>query len=299
MNLRTIDLNLLLVFEAIYKEGNLTRAADRLAMSQPAVSNALARLRATIGDPIFLRTARGMIPTPRARQMIQEIRQSLDLIASALRKTDEHFDYPRSDRVFSIAAEDYGEAVITPRLMDWLTGVAPNITAHILPKQSLSLKEELRNGTVDLAIDYFRLRGDGFTNLHLMTDELVSMVRIDHLGIRDTLSLEQYISLPHVVLQQKAPMVDRELAKRGLTRNRALHVPHFISMPLIVKSTDFICTLPRRMAMLYMEHFPVKVLRTPIDFPKIPIYVIWSDNVEHDPAHRWLREALQNLCQRL
>ncbi|WP_099867570.1 LysR family transcriptional regulator [Pararhizobium haloflavum] len=299
MNLRTIDLNLLLVFEAIYTEGNLTRAADRLAMSQPAVSNALARLRGALDDALFLRTARGMSPTPRARQMIQEVRQALDLITSALRNTAAQFDYTQSDRIFSIAAEDYGEAVITPRFMDWLTGVAPHIKAQVLPKQSLALQEDLKDGRIDLAIDYFRVRGEGFTNQHLMTDELVSMVRVDHPTIRDTLTLEQYISLPHVVLSQKAPMVDRELSKRGLSRNRALHVPHFISMPLIVKSTDFICTLPRRMAMLYMEHFRVKVLKSPIDFPKIPIYVIWSDNMERDPGHIWLRQALQALCHRL
>ncbi len=201
--------------------------------------------------------------------------------------------------MFSIAAEDYGEAVITPRFMDWLTGVAPSIKAHVLPKQSLALQEELRDGTIDLVIDYFRLRGTGFTNQHLITDELVSMVRVDHPVVRDTLSLEQYISLPHVVLEQKAPMVDREFERRGLTRNRALHVPHFISMPLIVKSTDFICTLPRRMAMLYMEHFRVKVLKLPIDFPKIPIFLIWSENMDRDPGHEWLRRSLQGLCQRL
>lgn len=299
MNLRTIDLNLLLVFEVIYSEGNLTRAADKLAMSQPAVSNALARLRATLDDQLFLRTPRGMTPTLRARQMIQEVRQALDLITSALRDRPEQFDYAQSDRVFTIAAEDYGEAVITPRFMDWLTGVAPNTKAYVRLKQSLELQEELRDGRIDLVIDYFRIRDNGFTNQHLMTDELVSMVRVDHPIIRDTLSLEQYISLPHVVLEQKSPMVDRELAARGLTRNRALHVPHFISMPLIVKSTDFICTLPRRMAMLYMEHFRVKVLKSPIDFPKIPIFLIWSKNMEKDPGHQWLRQSLLDLCQRL
>lgn len=299
MNLRTIDLNLLLVFEVIYSEGNLTRAADKLAMSQPAVSNALARLRSALDDQLFLRTPRGMTPTLRARQMIQEVRQALDLITSALRDRPEQFDYAQSDRVFTIAAEDYGEAVITPRFMDWLTGVAPNTKAHVRLKQSLALQDELRDGRIDLVIDYFRIRDNSFTNQHLMTDELVSMVRVDHPIIRDTLSLEQYISLPHVVLEQKSPMVDRELAARGLTRNRALHVPHFISMPLIVKSTDFICTLPRRMAMLYMEHFRVKVLKSPIDFPKIPIFLIWSKNMEKDPGHQWLRQSLLDLCQRL
>lgn len=299
MNLRNIDLNLLHVFEAIYSEGNLTRAAERLGMSQPAVSNALARLRDTLGDALFERNARGMIPTPRAKQMIREIRPALDLITSALRNPGGQFDYASSDRIFSIAAEDYGEAVITPRFMDWLTGVAPNTRAHILPKQSVALQEDLREGAIDLVIDYFRIHADGFVNQRLMTDELVSMVRVDHPHIHDTLTLDQYISMPHVVLSQKAPMVDRELAKRGLERHKALEVPHFISMPLIVKSTDFICTLPRRMALLYVEHFRVKMLKSPIEFPKIPIYLIWNRNMERDASHRWLREALYGLCQRL
>ncbi len=298
MNLRSIDLNLIPVFDAIFTEGNLTRAADRLAMSQPAMSNALARLRAAVDDPLFIRTARGMIPTPRARQMAGQIRQALNLIQTTLeRNTD--FDFALSDRTFSIAVEDYGEAVITPPLMDWLSRVAPAIQMKIWPGRSRAVREELKSGAVDLAVDYFRLDGQGFSSTHLMTDELVSMVRKDHPLIGETLNLEQYVTLPHVVLAQNAPMVDRELAKRGLTRKRALQVPHFISMPLIVKSTDFICTLPRRMASVYMEHFPVKMMASPIVFPKIPIYLVWSEAVGSDPGHAWLRDSLCSLCQRL
>jgi DNA-binding transcriptional LysR family regulator len=298
MNLRSIDLNLIPVFDAIFTEGKLTRAAERLAMSQPAMSNALARLRATVDDPLFIRTARGMVPTPRARQMAGQIRQALNLIHNSLQQNTE-FDFSASTRTFSIAVEDYGEAVIIPPLMDWLTRAAPGIQTRIWPGRSRAVREELRNGMVDFAVDYFRLEGQGFRSTHLMTDELVSMVRKDHPVIGETLSLDQYVTLPHVVLAQNAPMVDRELTRRGLTRNRALHVPHFISMPLIVKSTDFICTLPRRMASVYMEHFPVKILTSPIDFPKIPIYLVWSDVIGTDPGHQWLRDSLYSLCQRL
>lgn len=298
MNLRAIDLNLIPVFDAIFSEGNLTRASAKLAMSQPAMSNALARLRATVDDPLFIRTARGMIPTPRAKQMAGQMRQALILIENTLRESGD-FDYASSERTFSIAVEDYGEVVITPRLMDWLARAAPAIQTRIWPGRSRAVREELRDGTVDLAVDYFCLEGHGLTSTHLMTDELVSMVRQDHPIIGDTLSLEQYVTLPHVVLAQKSPMVDRELAKQGLSRRRALQVPHFISMPLIVKSTDFICTLPRRMANVYMEHFPVKVLNSPIEFPKIPIYLVWSEAVGADPGHRWLRESLSALCRRL
>jgi DNA-binding transcriptional LysR family regulator len=297
MNLRSLDLNLIPVFDAIYRERNLTRAAERLAMSQPAMSNALARLRACVGDPLFVRTGRGMVPTPRAQSMAMQIRQALELVEGAFQET--RFDCSSDTRNFAIAVEDYGEAVITPRLMDWLVKTAPGIEARIWPGRSKALIEELRNGVVDLAVDYFQLEGYGLRSELLMTDDLVSMVRKDHPLINDTLTLEQYVTLPHVVLAQKSPMVDRELAARGLERKRALQVPHFISMPLIVKSTDFICTLPRRMASMYREHFPVKVLESPIAFSKIPIYMIWGEAVGNDPGHIWLRNSLSSLCKRL
>lgn len=299
VNLRSLDLNLLPVFDAIYCEGNLTRAARKLHMSQPAMSNALSRLRNAMNDPLFTRTHRGMVPTTRAKRMAEQVRQALDLIQSSLRD-DSEFDFTLSTRTFVIAVEDYGEAVIMPRFIDWLTKAAPNIRTKIWPEHSRHvLMKELSDGRVDLAIDYFRVRDKKFSNIQLMTDELVSMVRQDHPLIADSLSLDQYVTLPHVVLAQKRPLVDYELEKRGLSRNRALEVPHFISMPLIVKSTDLICTLPRRMAMLYTEHFKVKILESPIDFPAIPIFLIWHDSVENDHSHTWLRESLRALCRRL
>lgn len=301
MNLRSFDLNLLPVLEAILSEGNLTRAAEKLSMSQPAMSNALSRLRLALNDPLFRRTSRGMIPTPRARSMAEPVRHALDLIQSSLRK-DTAFDYSSSNRTFTIAVEDYGEVVITPRFMDWLMETAPGVRAVIRPEHSAALREDLKSGNVDLAIDYFRLREDEFSNVHLMDDELVSMVRQNHPSIGDTLSLEQYISLPHVMLNQrsaKGSIVDRVLAEKGLERTVSLVVPHFISMPFIVKSTDFICTLPRRMAMLYSEYFRVKILKAPVVFPTIPIYLVWSTTMEGDPSHQWLRESLLNFCNRL
>ena len=124
MKLRSIDLNLLAVFDAIAAEGNLSRAARRLGMSQPAMSNALARLRETLDDPLFVRTGRGMEPTPRARLMTEPIRQALDLMQNSLR-TDSAFDFASSKRSFTVAVEDYGEAVVMPRFMEWLNRVAP------------------------------------------------------------------------------------------------------------------------------------------------------------------------------
>lgn len=298
MNLRAFDLNLLPVFEAILNEGNLTRAAEKLAMSQPAMSNALSRLRVALDDRLFVRTPRGMTPTPRARLMAEPARLALDLIQNMLRENT-NFDYGSSARTFTIAVEDYGEAVIMPRFMDWLIEVAPGVRAKIRPERSAALREELKNGSVDLAIDYFRLRDEEFSNLPLMEDELVSMVRQAHPVIGDSLTLDQYISLPHVVLTQGRPVVDRTLTKMGLKREIALEVPHFLSMPLIVKNSNLICTLPRRMAMLYAEYFRVKILKAPIKFPTVPIFLVWSQMLDNDPGHQWLRDSLRDFCKRV
>ncbi len=301
MKLRSIDLNLLAVFDAIAAEGNLTRAANRLGMSQPAMSNALARLRETLDDPLFVRTGRGMEPTPRARLMTEPIRQALDLMQNSLR-TDSAFDYASSKRSFTVAVEDYGEAVVMPRFMEWLNRVAPEVHVRIRPESGEALLAEMKRGAIDMAMEYHRPQDKEFSVQTLMEETLVSMVRQGHPLVGDSLSLEQYVTLEHVVIDSRSPrgpLVDRELKRRGLSRNIALQVPHFLSMPLIVRTTDLICTLPLRMARVYAEYFRLKVLKPPIDFPAIPVYLVWSKRLDADPGHQWFRNAFRNLCQRL
>ena len=301
MKLRSIDLNLLAVFDAIAAEGNLTRAAKKLGMSQPAMSNALARLREALDDPLFVRTGRGMESTPRARLMAEPIRQALDLMQNSLR-LDSAFDYASSKRTFTVAVEDYGEAVIMPRFMEWLNRVAPGVRVRIRPEPGNALLAEMKRGAIDMAMEYYRPRDDEFRAQPLMEDTLVSMVRQGHPLVGDNLSLEQYVTLAHVVIDSRSPrgpVVDRELKKLGLSREIALQVPHFLSMPLIVRTTDFVCTLPLRMARVYAEHFRLKVLKPPIDFPAIPVYLVWSKAMDADPGHQWFRNSFHDLCQRL
>ena len=298
MNLRTIDLNLLTVFDTILSERSLTRASAKLHMSQPAMSNALARLRAALDDQLFIRTAQGMMPTPRAKQIAGPVRQALDLIQNGLREQGA-FEFDSATRKFTSAISDYGEAVIMPRFVDWLGQGAPKIKGPIRPQLGRFIQAELREGAIDLAMDYFRIRGDEFHHVHAMDEHLVSMVRQDHPTIGDHLSLDDFITVPHVMLTQDKPVVDTVLKAHGLTRNIALQVPHFLSMPLIVQKTNFICTLPKRMALVYADFFRTKVLKTPLDFPHIPIYFMWHQSVDGDPGHKWLRNALHELCQRL
>lgn len=297
-SVRNIDLNLLTVFDAILTEGSLTRASRKFFMSQPAMSNALSRLRIALGDPIFIRTSEGMVPTPRARRLAGPVRQALDLIQNGLREQGS-FQHETSTRKFVIAIGDYGEVVIMPRFMEWLTHTAPEIQIQIRPEAGRELTVELRAGSVDLAMDYFPIRAADFSNLHLMDEVLLSMVRNDHSSVGDSLTLDDYLTLPHVVREHDRPIVDSVLKKLGHTRKIALRVPHFLSMPLIVQKTNFISTLPRRMGQVYAELFRTRLLRTPVDFPRIPIYLMWHQSANGDAGHIWLRQSLYDLCQRL
>lgn len=298
VNVNNLDLNLLKVFDALYRERNLTRAAVKLCLSQPAVSNALSRLRIALEDPLFIRTPQGMGPTPRATHLAGPIQQALDLIQNGLRENT-RFDYGTSTRTFVIGVGDYGEAVILPRLTDWLMKVAPHIRIDIRAEHGNQIEEEMKEGRVDFSLDYFKSRDAKLTSRHLMNDSLVSMVRLDHPRVGEHLSLDEYLALPHVILRQKKAWIDTVLRKRGLVRNIAMQVPHFLSMPLIVQNTDFICTLPKRMAQAYAESFRVRVLKTPIAFEPFPVFGIWHESMANDAGHQWLRDAFRDLCQRL
>jgi len=307
MNLRNFDLNLLTVFDSIMTERSLSRAAEKLGMSQPAMSNALARLRAALDDQLFVRTARGMVPTQRARQLARPVRQALDLIQAGLRtrRPGETFDATSSTRTFVIAVEDYGETVIMPRFMDWLMQTAPAVQIRIRSEPGKSLIRKLREGRIALATRHGHPNDSELHVQHLLDDEFVSMVRHDHPTVGDTLTLEQYLTLPHVVFGRlgrkgiRNSLVDTELRRLGVKRKIALQVPGFQSMPVIVRNTNFICTMPRRMAQIYADHFQLKKLKTPIDLPPLPLYLVWSKSMDSDPEHEWLRKSFCEICRRL
>lgn len=301
MNLRSLDLNLLLVFDAIYNERSISKAARKLNLSQPTVSNALARLREHLQDPLFERSAQGMSPTVRAKMISKPIRQALDVLDRGLRGEGD-FNFTQSDREFVIAVEDYGEAIILPRLLEWLSRVAPNVRIRIRPESSAQLKAALRDGEVDLALDYFAMRDAGFHSKCVLTETLLSLSKQNHPQIGEKLSFDSYLALRHVVLAPRTdamPMIDLALSKRGLKRQIAVIVPHFLSMPVIVQSSDLICTLPRRMAHLYADHFNLKSYAVPLRIPRFPVYLIWHESAETDAGHLWFRNCLIDFCQRL
>jgi DNA-binding transcriptional LysR family regulator len=308
VNLRNLDLNLLTVFDAVISEGNLTRAAVKLGMSQPAISNALSRLRKLVDDPLFMRTAQGMVPTTKARMLAEHVRRALDLVQAGLHrsKTSEGFDYSSSTRQMTIVAEDYATVVLVPRFMNWLSQAAPNIRVRLRSDPiNAALTTKLDEGSVDMAVRYRTSSDRKLRFRHLVDDEFVCMVRRDHPSVEESLSLNQYLALSHVVYGRlgrrglQNSIVDREIKRLGATRKVALQVPGFHAMPVVVQNTNFICTLPRRIAQAYGTDFHLKILKPPLNLERLPLYLVWSKATDSDPAHKWFRDSFCELCQRV
>ena len=301
VNLRTLDLNLLLIFDAVYGERSISKAAQKLHLSQPTVSNALARLRDRLQDPLFERSAGGMLPTARARTLADPIRQALTTLEHGLRG-DDPFDFAHAEREFVIALEDYSESVILPGFIHWLAKAAPGVRIRIRAEVSAMVKNELRDGLIDLALDYFPLQGASFSNHCVLTETLMCLSRRDHPDLTGPMTLETYLAMRHIVLgtpSNARPMIDLALSKRGLQRQIAVTVPHFISMPAMVQSSDMICTVPRRMALLYADNFRLKSHPLPVRVPHFPVYLVCHASQTADAGHQWLRKHLVDFCRRL
>ncbi|WP_230630001.1 LysR family transcriptional regulator [Comamonas testosteroni] len=301
MNLRTLDLNLLRVFDAVFTERSMSKAADRLHLSQPTVSNAMARLREKLGDPLFERSSSGMTPTSRAKLLAEPVRQALALIERGL-EGESDFDYAHADREFVVAVEDYGESVILPSFIDWLSQVAPGLRVRISPSVGTQILSDLREGRVDLALDYFPSQDPSVHQVCVLTDTLLAITRRHHPQMTERLTLETYLDLHHVVRAhdgKSRPMIDLALAKRGLSRRISATVPHFLSMPLMVQTSQLIATLPRRMALLYADNFPLQTHTVPLRVPTFPVYLLWHSHADHDAGLNWFRQHLIELCRRL
>jgi DNA-binding transcriptional LysR family regulator len=299
MNLRTLDLNLLRVLDALLAERNVTRAAARLHLSQPALSNALARLRRAFDDPLLVRTPRGMVPTPRAAALAGPVHRALAGLEEAL--DDRRFDPATSDQVFRLAATDYMEFVVFPPLIRRLRAIGSRIALHVAPLGETAKAEALARGDVDLALGYFRRPDENLHARALFEERFVCLVRRDHPAARRRLTLKQFVALDHVLVAPSGVargVVDEQLERRGLARRVALAIPHFLQVPFIVAETDYIATLAERVAQRFVTLLPLKVLPPPLEVPGFTVSMLWHARTQHSPAHRWLREQLVEIAGR-
>ncbi|KYF77645.1 hypothetical protein BE11_34765 [Sorangium cellulosum] len=298
--LRAVDLNLLTVLDVMLTERNVTRAAERLAMTQPAVSSALARMRLLFDDDLFVRCGKEMAPTPRALSLAGPIREALDLIHASLARPDV-FDHT-ARHTFKLGISDLGEAILLPRFLRWLEQLGARVRIDICREPGASLQNEMRLGKVELVLDHVVIPGEGFRRERVLDVELVSLVRRDHPTVGPTLSLDEYMALEHVILEPRAGqtnLADQLQAIVGRSRRVQVQVPHYLSIPFIVSQSNLVCTLPLPLARLFEQHFPVRVVSCPLPVHPIPVFMMWHVCQEADPAHQWLRRSLIDLCSRV
>lgn len=294
MNLSRIDLNLLVAFDALLSEQSVTRAAQRLGLSQPAMSSALGRLRRLLDDPVLIRTPTRMVPTARAMELVAPVRQILQQVESAL-ATPAPFDPASSTRRFRIATVDYVELVLLPALLRELSHTAPGVALDISLIGPDYPEEQLQNGKLDLAIGFAHNLPPELHSRILMKDRFICVVRADHPGVGKRLTLEQYVALQHVMVSPRGSVtgvVDQALATQGLERRLAATVPHFLAAPHVVAHSDYIVTLAGRVARIYAAFLPIRLVKPPVVLPEFRIAMAWHARAEHDPALTWLRETL-------
>ncbi len=291
MQLSKIDLNLFVVFDVIYRERNLTKAAESLHITQPAVSNALSRLRGTFNDKLFVRQGGNMVPTPLAENIIERVRAALVNLESSLYDHDD-FDPRSSQRRFSFSMNDTSESYLLPLLMAYLQREAPHIYIESYAIQRRDLAREFAAGQLDFALDVPLINEPQLTHQALTRDRFICVARKQHPTLNGTLSLEQYLALPHIHISSRRKgqgYIDLHLNRLGLQRNILLRVQHSRAAPPIVAKTDMLLTIPESLA---RDRDDLEIYDLPFDLPPVDWHLYWPTNYSNDKAHRWMRRAI-------
>ena len=293
-NLRSLDLNLLTVFVAIYELGTVSGAADHLALSQSATSHALSRLREACRDDLFVRTRQGLSPTPVANEMYPAIKQALDALRATLAEAS-GFDPGTSQRRFRISIPHPMGPFYALALRAAVAAAAPSVVLTFdTVSRPLDLEESLRDGVVDVAIDWLPVELDPFINGKcLMTVGALGQTwsplsRLD-VTIEDLLKAE-FVTLHHRRELEHAPLAIREFLKLGV--REPVHVSELLEVPTVVAGTDMVGVFAASMGSLMEERLGLQVLPIPLELPPVPIYMVWHETRRHDTAHRWLREVV-------
>jgi len=290
VDLEQIDLNLLVVFKHLLAERNVSRAAQALDLSQPAVSNALARLRKLLGDELFLRTPAGMVPTPFAEQLAGPVTQALGLLHAALNQRAA-FDPRHGERSFAVSMTDIGEIYFLPALMDLLRERAPGVSLTI-HRNTGTVREEMEAGKVDLAIGLLPVLKAGFFQRRLFTQRYVCLMRKGHRLGRKKLGLAEFSRAEHLVVASAGTghgQVDEILKRKGIARRIALTVPHFVAVGHILQATDLVATVPERFAERMLRPFGLVAVPHPAELPQVAINVFWHAKYHREPGNQWLR----------
>lgn len=294
MELQDIDLNLLVLFNQLLVERRVSKVAENLGLSQPAVSNSLARLRKLLGDELFLRTPGGMEPTPYAEQLAESVTYALGMIHSALNERST-FDPSSSARAFTVGMTDIGEIYFLPTLLKLLREKAPGVSFSTVRNTTANLKDELEAGKVDLAIGLLPQLKGGFFQRKLFRQRYVCLFREGHRLDKKRISLEEFVAAEHLVVISAGTghgKVDELLKRSGIERDVRLTVPHFVSVGHILQASDLVATVPERLAQQLVEPFGLTFVAHPAKLPEVAINVFWHAKFHKAPANQWLRSLV-------
>jgi DNA-binding transcriptional LysR family regulator len=298
MNIQGFDLNLLKVLNAMFDEQRTTRVANRLHMSQPSVSHALNKLRDALHDQLFVREGNRMLPTPFAETLREPVKRVLRIVASEI-AGDHNFVPADTHRCFTFSTSDIGELVFLPKIVDALAKQAPNATIRCLSMPPRDLEAAMANGSVDIALGYFPdLTGGGFYQQRLFDHRFTCLVRIGHPTIGDEITLDEFLAADHAVVMHEGrsqEIFERRMQQLGLERRILLRSPHFMSVPLLVATTDMITTVPRAVGTIYRKLAPIRLVEPPIEIPPFELKQLWHRRVHADPAIVWLRDLVSRL----
>ncbi len=297
MELHEIDLNLLVVFNQLLVDRRVSKAAESLGLTQPAVSNSLAKLRKLFGDELFLRTPQGMEPTPFADQLAESVGYALAMIHSGVNQRSS-FDPASAQQAFTIGMTDIGEIYFLPALIEHLRRVAPGVTLSTVRNTAINLRDELEAGKVDLAIGLLPQLKAGFFQRRLFMQRYVCLLRQGHKLDKRRVSAAEFAAAEHLVVMSPGTghgKVDEVLQRSGVERRVRLTVPHYVSVGHILQASDLIATVPERLADRLLEPFGLRKLPHPATLPEIAINVFWHAKYHRAPANRWLRGVVFEL----
>ena len=295
------DLNLLRTFMALMEERNVTRAAEKLGITQPALSNALARLRILLRDPLFIRERYGMQPTDKAQELAPMIADALATLDDMILGQQE-FDPARAERLFTIAPNSFVEFVLMPAVVARLRAEAPGIKLRLTPYGTDLAETGVISGTTALVMGRIPDPPDNLVVQHLMDDGLACIVRAEHPEIGDTISREQYERLKHVNMLPPGRLrvgLFQALERQALRREVAVSVTHFLAIPELIAVTDYCSTLPTLICRRLAHDPRLKIVPSPVDLGTFPVDMAWHVRYRHDPAHRWLRGLIGDVARQI
>ena len=300
MDIRAVDLNLLVVFDAMARHRSVNRAAEAVGLSQPATSAALARLRLLFGDPLFVRAGAAMKPTPRALELAGPVHLVVETISTEILQ-QAAFDPARADRSFTILTPDIGEIAFFPPVLRRLRQEAPDVRLHALSLPRKAAAEALESGVAELAVGFFPdLQKAGFFRQGLFKTSYACIACARNPDVRERMTLKQFLAAKHVVVRPEGRehTFDRLLEEKGHHRRVMLELSHFMSLLAILPGSDLIATVPDDIATAVERHIRIRRIALPLKAPQIDVQQFWHRRLQHDPANRWLRGLFHEVNRR-